>query len=64
MEVTVRIKESEPPEARATFVELRDDEGPDGDTETERFIVPAKLLWLVRVIVEELDAPDWIVSDA
>lgn len=32
--------------------------------ETERLIVPAKPLWLARLIVEEPEAPDWIVREA
>ncbi len=57
-EATVRIEEPEPPEARETLVELRDDTGPGGDIVTDRETVPAKPLWLARLMVEEPEAPD------
>lgn len=53
----------DPPEARETLVGLVDAVGPDGDTVTERVIVPAKPLWLPRLIVAGADAPDCIVRE-
>ncbi len=57
-DATVRIVEPEPPEARETLVELNDGTGPDGDKVRERETVPAKPLWLDRVMIEEPETPD------
>lgn len=53
----------DPPEARETLVGLVDTVGPDGVTVAERVIVPAKPLWLPRLIVAGADAPDCIVRE-
>ena len=54
----MRIEEADPLEARVTLNGFSDSEGPVGDEDAARLIVPAKPLWLAKLIVEVPVVPD------
>lgn len=51
--VTVSVEVPDPPGVRATIVGLRLSVGPVGELEAARVTVPAKLLRLLRVMVDD-----------
>ena len=57
----MRVALADPPEESLTLVELSETVGPRGETDVERFTVPAKPLMLEAVIVEVTFAPVTVV---
>jgi hypothetical protein len=60
---TVRVEEPDPPEERETLVGLREAVKPEGETVEESDTVPMNPPWLVRLMTEAPDVPDWMVRE-
>ena len=58
VELVVRVDVPVPPPVRVMLEGFRDVVRPEGETFLEREIVPAKLLRLVKVMVETAEEPD------